>query len=194
MELSSSEMKTIQHQYDALAKKVLKGEARSYYRELSKRAALNVDHQLLRSAETGYYIEKPKTQSGIRQIPMSEKVYEALGRVLENRKGTKQITIDGYSNFLFLNRDGCPKTNVNYATMFRGLAKKYNKCHEEALPKVMTPHTLRHTFCTNLANAGMNPKALQYIMGHSNITMTLNYYAHATFASARAEMERLIAA
>ncbi len=57
----------------------------------------------------------------------------------------------------------------------------------------MTPHTLRHTFCTNLANAGMNPKALQYIMGHSNITMTLNYYAHATFASARAEMERLIA-
>ncbi len=194
MELSSSEMKTIQHQYDALAKKVLKGEARSYYRELSKRAALNVDHQLLRSAETGYYIEKPKTQSGIRQIPMSEKVYEALGRVLENRKGAKQITIDGYSNFLFLNRDGCPKTNVNYATMFRGLAKKYNKCHEEALPKVMTPHTLRHTFCTNLANAGMNPKALQYIMGHSNITMTLNYYAHATFASARAEMERLIAA
>ncbi len=83
---------------------------------------------------------------------------------------------------------------MNYATMFRGLAKKYNKCHEEALPKVMTPHTLRHTFCTNLANAGMNPKALQYIMGHSNITMTLNYYAHATFASARAEMERLIAA
>ena len=78
--------------------------------------------------------------------------------------------------------------------LFRGLTKKYNKCHEEALPKVMTPHTLRHTFCTNLANAGMNPKALQYIMGHSNITMTLNYYAHATFASAKAEMERLIAA
>ncbi len=39
----------------------------------------------------------------------------------------------------------------------------------------------------------MNPKALQYIMGHSNITMTLNYYAHATFAPAKDEMERLIA-
>ena len=68
-----------------------------------------------------------------------------------------------------------------------------NKSHEEALPKVTTPHTLRHTFCTNLANAGMNPKALQYIMGHSNINMTLNYYAHATSDSAMAEMERLIA-
>lgn len=72
-------------------------------------------------------------------------------------------------------------------------AKKYNKYHEEALPKVMTPHTLRHTFCTNMANAGMNPKALQYIMGHSNITMTLNYYAHATFDSAKAEMLRIAA-
>ncbi|MGY2665416.1 tyrosine-type recombinase/integrase, partial [Enterococcus faecium] len=63
----------------------------------------------------------------------------------------------------------------------------------EALPKTTTPHAMRHTFCTRLANAGMNPKALQYIMGHSNITMTLNYYAHATFDSARAEMERLAA-
>ena len=154
---------------------------------------INVDHQLLRSAETGYYIETPKTKSGIRQIPMSEKVYEAFNRVLKRRRGAKAVTIDGYSNFLFLNRDGCPKTATNYDGMFRGLAKKYNKYHEEALPKVMTPHTLRHTFCTNMANAGMNPKALQYIMGHSNITMTLNYYAHATFDSAKAEMLRIAA-
>ncbi len=154
---------------------------------------ITVDHQLLKSAEKGYYIEKPKTQSGIRQIPMNEKVYEALGRALENRNGAKETIIDGYSSFLFLNRDGCPKTNVGYAAMFRGLAKKYNKCHEEALPKAMTPHTLRHTFCTNLANAGMNPKALQYIMGHTNVTMTLDYYAHATFDTAKAEMERLMA-
>lgn len=44
---------------------------------------------------------------------------------------------------------------------------------------------------TRMANAGMNPKALQYIMGHANIVMTLNYYAHATFHSAQEEMERL---
>lgn len=51
MELSSSEMKTIQHQYDALAKKVLKGEARSYYRELSKRAALEVNFSEMSEAD-----------------------------------------------------------------------------------------------------------------------------------------------
>ena len=54
-------------------------------------------------------------------------------------------------------------------------------------------HTLRHTFCTTLANAGMNPKALQYIMGHSNINMTLNYYAHTTSETSITEMKRLIA-
>lgn len=154
---------------------------------------INVDHQLLKDSKIGYYIETPKTKSGIRQIPMSEQVYEALQRVQKNRKGAEPLIINGYSNFLFLNRNGCPKVASSYESMFRGLAGKYNKCHEEALPKVMTPHTLRHTFCTNYANAGMNPKALQYLMGHSNITMTLNYYAHATVDSAKAEMQRLAA-
>ena len=80
-----------------------------------------------------------------------------------------------------------------FLTILLNLAKKYNKCHEAPLPKMFSAHVLRHTFCTNLANAGINPKALQYIMGHANITMTLNYYAHASFDSARAEMKRLTA-
>ena len=154
---------------------------------------INIDHQLLKVSGIGYHIETPKTKSGIRQLRMSTKVYEAFERVLKNRGRAKPIIIDGYGKFLFLNRNGLPKVAANYESMFRGLVKKYNKCHEEALPNVTTPHTLRHTFCTNLANAGMNPKALQYIMGHSNINMMLNYYAHATSDSALAEMERLIA-
>lgn len=70
-----------------------------------------------------------------------------------------------------------PKVAANYESMLKGLVKKYNKQNKEQLPNI-TPYILRHTFCTRLANAGMNPKALQYIMGHANITMTLNYYAH----------------
>ena len=154
---------------------------------------INVDHQLLKISGVGYHIEVPKTKSGVQQIPMSTKVCEAFRRVLQERKRTTPLIIGGYSGFIFLYRNGLPKVAVNYDSMFRGLVKKYNKCHEVALPKVTTPHTLRHTFCTNLANAGMNPKALQYIMGHSNITMMLNYYAHATSDSAVTEMERLIA-
>ncbi|MEI3509451.1 MAG: site-specific integrase [Anaerostipes sp.] len=156
-----------------------------------EKRSINVDHQLLRSTEDGYYIETPKTDSGFRQVPMSAAACEAFQRVLKNRRSGKAIQVDGYSDFLFLNRDVLPKVAVHYDAMFKCLAKKYNKCHKEPLPSVMTPHTMRHTFCTRIANAGMNPKALQYIMDHSNIIMTLNYYAHATFHSAQEEMDRL---
>jgi len=154
---------------------------------------ITVDHQLLKSTETGYYVETPKTKSGIRQVPMSEKVAQALRNVLAHRRSARLEEVGGYRDFVFLNQHGDPKVAGNYQGMFRGLTRKYAKTQREPLPEVMTPHTMRHTFCTNLANAGMNPKALQYIMGHSNITMTLNYYAHATFDSAKAEMERLAA-
>ncbi len=135
-----------------------------------------------------------KTKKGARQIPMSEKVYQALKRAVKNRGKAAPVNIGGYTNFLFHNQSGLPKTASCYESMFQGLVRKYNKHHkpEEALPNI-TPHTMRHTFCTRLAHAGMNPKDLQYIMGHSNITMTLNYYAHADYTSAKAAMDRLAA-
>lgn len=145
-----------------------------------------------RDDKSGYYIETPKTKSGYREIPMSEPVYQALKRVVKNRGKKTTIMIDGYTNFLFLKRDGTPKVGMDYNNMIRNLLKKYNKQHKEPLPNI-TPHSFRHTFCTRMANAGMNPKALQYIMGHANITMTLDYYTHVDACSVRAEMERLAA-
>ena len=100
--------------------------------------------------------------------------------------GMKSFDTMKQLNFLFLKNNGMPKGATNYESMLKGLVKKYNKQNKEQLPNI-TPHILRHTFCTRLANPGMNPKALQYIMGHANITMTLNYYAHATYDSAKAE-------
>ena len=155
-----------------------------------KNRLINVDHQLLRNKEIGYYIDVPKTKSGIRQLPMTEEVYQAFQRVLKNRPNPQPIVIDGYSDFLFLKKDGFPKVAGDFQGTIKGLVKKYKKNYTEDFPNV-TPHTFRHSFCTRLANAGMNPKALQYLMGHSNITMTLNYYTHATFSSAKAEMERV---
>lgn len=107
--------------------------------------------------------------------------------MLAKCKNVKRVVIYGYSDFLFLNRKDYPKTSSDYYSMLKHLVKKYN---EDKLPHI-TPHILRHTFCTNYANKGMNPKALQYIMGHANITMTLDSYAHATFDSAMAEVEHL---
>ena len=153
---------------------------------------ININNQLLKDSGIGYYTEPPKTDNGKRQLYMSDEVHDALKRVIKNRRKAEPLVVDGYRNFLFLNKSGYPKVTSNYETMFRGLVKKYNKYHEDSLPNI-TPHILRHTFCTRFANAGMNPKSLQYIMGHANINMTLNYYAHSSYDTAKAEMMRLIA-
>lgn len=60
------------------------------------------------------------------------------------------------------------------------------------MPKV-TPHVCRHTFCSKMAKSGMNPKSLQYIMGHADISVTLNTYTHVKFEDAEAEMKRVAA-
>ena len=154
---------------------------------------IHVTHQLLGNKNVGYYIETPKTKSGIRDIPMSDEVIKALKRVIESDryKHRKAIEIDGYKDFLFLNGKGYPMTSVCYVITFGNLIKKYNKKHEDTLPKI-TPHILRHTFCTRLANKNINPKSLQYIMGHSNISITLNLYAHASLEGMKAEIKNLV--
>lgn len=153
---------------------------------------INVDHQLLRDTKIGYYIETPKTKSGVRQIPMSEEVIKLFRKVLEKRENAKPINVDGYTDFLFLNQAGYPMTGANYTSTFRKMTVKYNKCHEEQLSSI-TPHILRHTFCTRLANKNMNPKNLQYVMGHSSINITLNLYAHTSIDGVKSEMTSLIA-
>lgn len=58
------------------------------------------------------------------------------------------------------------------------------------MPKV-TPHVCRHTFCSNMAKSGMNPKTLQYLMGHSDIGVTLNTYTHVGYDDARKELSEV---
>lgn len=80
-----------------------------------------------------------------------------------------------------------------YNNALNGLVKKHNKMFRDYELPHITPHVLRHTFCTNMANARMTPNNLQYIMGHKNITMTLGYYTHASCESAMTEMLSIVA-
>ena len=59
------------------------------------------------------------------------------------------------------------------------------------MPKV-TPHVCRHIFCSDMAKSGMNPKTLQYIMGHSDISVTLNVYTHLNYDDAEEEMQKVV--
>lgn len=150
-----------------------------------------VDHQLQRTRSMEYVIEDPKTGCGTRMVPMTPEVKECFARILANRKPPKvEPVVQGYSGFLFLDKNGRPMVALHWEKYFQHICAKYNSIYKAQMPKV-TPHVCRHTFCSNMAKSGMNPKTLQYIMGHSEIGVTLNVYTHIGFEDARAEMLEL---
>lgn len=153
--------------------------------------SIHVTHQLLRADGGGCRVTGTKTPSSVRDVYMGERVLAAMRRAMARRDPAHGDVIDGHRGFIFLNSRGAPMTGQAYAGAFRGMVRKYAKREiGPELPATVTPHTMRHTFCTSMALAGMNPKCLQYVMGHADIKMTLGYYAHVTSGSAMAEMSR----
>lgn len=151
-----------------------------------------VDHQLQRTRDMKYIIEDTKTESGERMVPMKPEVKEAFQRILANRKNPKvEPMVDGYSGFLYLDKNGRPMVALHWEKYFQHIREKYNKIYRIQMPKV-TPHVCRHTFCSNMAKSGMNPKTLQYIMGHSDISVTLNTYTHLNYDDAEEEMQKVV--
>ena len=152
---------------------------------------IKVDHQLQRTSQMQYVIQDPKTESGIRYVPMSEEVVACFRRILANRVAPKvEPMVDGYAGFLFLDKNDRPMVALHWEKYLQHIVEKYNKIYRIQMPKV-TPHVCRHTFCSNMAKSGMNPKTLQYIMGHSDISVTLNVYTHVQFDDAQAELLRV---
>ena len=154
---------------------------------------IRVNHQLVRERGGKYYVEKTKTECGCRFIPMTDEVFRSLQNILANRKKVKsEIIVDGYSGFLLLDKNDMPKVALHIENEMRWAMKKYCKLYpNDSLPHI-TPHVFRHTFCTNMANAGMDIKALQYVMGHSDAGITLNVYTHASYDRAAEQMVKLV--
>lgn len=150
---------------------------------------INVNHQLQRKRNMEYVIEETKTNAGTRLVPMTDEVYECFKRIIANRKKPKvEPMIDGKAGFLFLDKNDMPMVALHWEKYFQYALEKHNKIYREQLPKI-TPHVCRHTFCSNMAKAGMNPKTLQKIMGHSDIGVTLNTYTHLDFDDIQKEMQ-----
>ena len=157
-----------------------------------KKRLIFIDHQLCRTAEKPYFVKSPKTTSGVRCIPMSDVVYMALKRVVANRQPpTVELLVDGYSGFLFLDKAGMPKVAMHLENYMRGMQKKMERIYGKSFPRV-TPHVLRHTFCTNMQRAGIDVKSLQYLMGHSNVSVTLDVYTHVDFQAVQEAFGRAV--
>lgn len=123
--------------------------------------------------------------------PAFQLAVDDLIRILANRVAPKiEPMVDGYAGFLFLDKNDKPMVALHWEKYLEHIIEKYNKIYRIQMPKV-TPHVCRHTFCSNMAKSGMNPKTLQYIMGHSDISVTLNVYTHVQFDDAQAELLRV---
>ena len=154
---------------------------------------IDVNHTLVyyRHAVNGCYcnIHSPKTRNGIRQVPMLRFVREALLEEQQRQQHNQQhciTSIDGYTDFIFINRFGHPQ---HLGTLNKALRRIILHCNQQILASgqrnlLLLPnfscHSLRHTFTTRLCEAGVNIKVIQDTLGHADVSTTLNIYADAT--------------
>lgn len=115
-------------------------------------------------------IGPPKSKSGYRKVPLTEEAIRILKCQREFNNKLKIIPME-WKNQVFLCRKGTPVKNSTYDTAL------FKVCENNNLPK-FSMHILRHTFATRCIEAGMKPKTLQMILGHSNIGITMNLYVH----------------
>ena len=157
-----------------------------------KNRKLDINHQLQRTSQMEYIIAETKTNAGTRVLPITDEVYECFVRIVENRKKPQiEPMVQGKAGFLFLDKNSKPTVAMHWEKYFQHAVEKYNKTYREQLPKI-TPHVCRHTYCSNMAKSGMNPKALQYLMGHADISVTLNTYTHLKYEDAKDEVSRVL--
>lgn len=123
---------------------------------------------------------------------MTDDVCECFKRIIDNRKKPKiEPMVDGKVGFLYLDKNDMPMVALHWEKYFQHLVEKYNGIYKIQMPKI-TPHVCRHTYCSNMAKSGMNPKTLQYLMGHADIGVTLNTYTHFGLDDAKEELKKVV--
>ena len=153
---------------------------------------ISVNHTLVyynHRDELGTYfiINTPKTEAGCREIPMVAGVREAFEMIREYQQETgiqSKVRIDGYENFIFVNKDG---NMQHHGTLNKAIKRICRDCNDQVLLEqgiesnpVLLPnfscHILRHTFATRLCESGINIKVIQDVLGHVDVSTTMDIY------------------
>lgn len=168
---------------------------------------ISVNHSIVyrystQQKNTTINVSLPKTEAGIREIPMLPVVKDAFDMEKEDQavSGGNTQVIDGMSGFVFCNRFHKVHNPQTVNDTIRRICKNYNA--EEALnakkekrEAIILPdfscHHLRHTFATRLCETETNLKVIQDIMGHKDIQTTMNIYAEATRQMKQQSFENL---
>ena len=116
----------------------------------------------------------------------------------QEEEGTKcLVRVDGYTDFIFVNRFGMVQ---HQATLNKAIRRITRDCNDAELlnnpnAEILLPHfschSLRHTFTTRMCEAGVNVKVIQDTLGHADISTTLNIYADVTKDLKKSEFEGL---
>lgn len=171
-----------------------------------KNRTISINHNLVyRVQEDGSctnHVNSPKTSAGIRIIPMLDDVFDAFLEEYQYQKviGFSTDEIDGYSGFVFCTGEGKVYLPGMINRTIHAICADYNKgeaakADEENRDPILLPnfscHHLRHTFCTRFCENETNLKVIQEIMGHADITTTMDVYAEATQEKKKASMTAL---
>lgn len=138
-----------------------------------------------------FHISTPKSESGCRTIPMLDEVKKAIikEKAKQFQKSEPPAVIDGYTDFIFTTGKNVPHTVGSVNEAIKRIVKSYNAkelqdAQKEKRNAILLPnfsaHVLRHTFCTRFCENESNIKVIQEIMGHANISTTMDIYAEAT--------------
>lgn len=149
-----------------------------------KKRVLHVRHKLCYFRKDGKYtfeLHDTKTMNGRRDIPLTQRAYEALRRQRVKKlqvelKGRKAP--DGYENLVFVTKNNRPTQQFIVEEGILACVKRIQKEYPEF--EKFAPHCFRHTFATRAIENGMQPKTLQKVLGHGSLQMTMDLYCHVT--------------
>lgn len=159
----------------------------------SSKKEIMIDHQLIyKNLGDGckFYIRPPKSDAGNRSIPITgtiEKAFQEQQEMQSLLGIDADYEVDNVRGFVFTSKNGRPLQPSAVNNALYNIVNAFNK--EEAsiaeeekrdanfLPTI-SAHILRHTGCTRMAESGMDIKVLQYLMGHSDASITMNVYNH----------------
>lgn len=152
-----------------------------------KNHCIMVDHQTQREQRLWM---TPKSESGIRAVYFSDEVEESIRRLVAKaaQRRTGPFCADG-KKYIVIDKNGNPRASYSMRYILKSIQDRYCRKTGKELPSI-SPHVLRHTYCTDQAEAGVNMVALQYMMGHTDISTT-NRYLHTNQDIAAKEANRI---
>lgn len=134
---------------------------------------IRVNHTLITLVGGGYMLDTPKTRKSKRIIPLIPQAEEIL---IEMKKHADDMGIGNSDNYVFCLPDGSEISRERVTLQLKHIEKQMIG---DGIPVGhITCHTLRHSFATRAIESGMKPQVLKTILGHSNISMTMDLYAH----------------